>query len=333
MALLRQMLHAPGPDQLWGEALRAVDDPTCKCPTCRGVMRRVDHEIGGETVQVEVCKRCQMIWFDAHELGFFPAAPPPPQDPVPLEVRQKLAIADVQRQVDELHAEDPGLDSPRRWPTLLGLPAEIDGAPLSARHVATWSTAALITIISVLGFANPALVTTLQLQTMSDFVMHGLLTSFFVHAGWVHLLGNLWFLVVFGNDVEDLLGAARWFGMLVAATLVGSVLQLAAGVFAGDPRPCLGASGGITALVVYYALRLPDARLGIWLIPGLTTEWEGMGYPLWQLLSAKWWLAIWIAIQGALVYFQLNGVGSIAAASHLGGAAVGLLTWMATRDQ
>ncbi|MCA8966809.1 MAG: rhomboid family intramembrane serine protease [Planctomycetes bacterium] len=332
MALLRQMLVAPGPDELWGKALRGTDDPACKCPSCRGVMRSVDHEIAGDVVRVEVCKRCQMVWFDAHELGFFPAVQPPPEDPVPLEVRQQLALAHVARQVDQVREEDPGLGSLRRWPALVGLPVEIDGAVMSTRHVATWITAGSIAVVSVLGLLRPEVVTALQLRPMSDFGATALLTSFFVHAGVLQLLLNLWFLIVFANDVEDMLGTARWWVMLIAATIFGNVLQLAAGVVLDDPHPYIGAGGGVTAFVLYYTLRMPDARLGSWDIPGLHPS-LGMGYPSWDVMSAKGWFVAWVVLQALLTYAMGIGSPIIVATAHLGGATVGLLFHLATRDR
>ena len=91
----------------------------------------------------------------------------------------------------------------------------------------------------------------------------GLVSVFFVHGSWWHLLGNMYFLVVFGDNVEDVLGTRRRLLLLLAATIGGSLLQVL-----GDPHgniPCVGASGGIAGLIAFYALRFPDVRLGmIW---------------------------------------------------------------------
>lgn len=152
---------------------------------------------------------------------------------------------------------------------------------------------------------------------------HQLLTVFFVHGSWWHLLGNLWFLVVFGDDVELRFGRARWLGTVAVATLGASLAQLL--VDPSSKQPCVGASGGISGLIVCYALLLPDARLGLWVGRGLYLEWV--------TFSARTGLLLWFAMQGWLVVEQLAGTSNVAAVAHLGGALVGAGAWLAWRDR
>jgi hypothetical protein len=75
----------------------------------------------------------------------------------------------------------------------------------------------------------------------------------------MHLAGNLYFLLVFGSNVEDCLGKWRFFALILLATLAGDVLHVLA-----QPSSivsCIGASGGISGLIAYYVLKFPHARL------------------------------------------------------------------------
>src|SRR5205807_9788807 len=84
-------------------------------------------------------------------------------------------------------------------------------------------------------------------------------TSFFLHGGLMHLAGNLYFLVVFGSNVEDYLGGWRFLGLVLLATIAGDALHVLA-----QPDSivaCIGASGGISGLIAFYALKFPRTRL------------------------------------------------------------------------
>ena len=149
--------------------------------------------------------------------------------------------------------------------------------------------------------------------------LHGLtvFTAFFLHGGIAHLLGNVWFLLLAGDNCEDLLGWPRYL-LLLACGLVGG-----AAAHAGlDPRgmmPVIGASGGISAVMAYYALSLPRVRLVMcirWFI-----------YPFWFRLSVMWAMLLWLALQAGMAMMQWSGHGTVSAIAHLGGAATGGIFW------
>jgi membrane associated rhomboid family serine protease len=146
------------------------------------------------------------------------------------------------------------------------------------------------------------------------------LTSFFVHAGWLHLLGNLYFLLAFGPGVESRLGVRRFLLLLAIATLVGDVTHA---LF--EPRkelPTIGASGGISALIVFYAVSFPWNRFVVLL---------GGRWIFWQLsVPAVFYLFCWIGWQLFLLLLQLSGE-SVSALAHLGGFATGLVAFFVWR--
>jgi membrane associated rhomboid family serine protease len=208
----------------------------------------------------------------------------------------------------------------------LGLPIETDDGPLAHRPWLTWSLALLILIVSLAAFVNlKPIIAQYGLVPAHWMRLGGLtfLTAFFLHAGVFHLLTNLYFLLVFGDNVEDFLGRWRFLALILMATLAGHVLHII-----GDPAsrlPCIGASGGISGVVAFYACKYPHARMGFLFRYVTIFRWVRMPAYLLFLL--------WIAIQVMGACFQVTGDCGVAYRAHLGGAVVGVLFWLATRRE
>jgi membrane associated rhomboid family serine protease len=149
------------------------------------------------------------------------------------------------------------------------------------------------------------------------------LTSFFLHAGWVHFFGNAAFLAVFGDNVEDFLGHIRFLLLLIGASVAGDVLHMAL-----EPRgeiPAVGASGGISGVIVFYALQFPKARLVYLFRFGVIFRWVRF--------SALTGLLCWIVLQSIGVWQQISGQSGVSSLAHLGGAAFGLIWWWLARER
>ena len=139
-----------------------------------------------------------------------------------------------------------------------------------------------------------------------------LLTSMFLHGGIAHILGNMWFLWVFGDNVEDRLGPGSF---LVFYLLGGVAAALAQGVLmAGSSAPMIGASGAISAVLGAYYVLFPRA-------PVLTMVLL-VFYPVFFYLPAWFYLGYWALLQ---FVEALMGVPGIAFWAHLGGFAYGIL--------
>ena len=144
------------------------------------------------------------------------------------------------------------------------------------------------------------------------------ITSFFLHGGYFHLLANLYFLVVFGDNSEDVLGKGRYLLLIALATFAGHFAQILSDP--GSTTPCVGASGGISGILAYYCLRFPHARVGIILF-----------WVRWIRMPAGAMLVLWVLLQIIMAMKQAVGVSKVAVFAHLGGAAVGVLFWLVTR--
>jgi membrane associated rhomboid family serine protease len=145
---------------------------------------------------------------------------------------------------------------------------------------------------------------------------HGLMTLFtsmFVHGGWMHLLGNMLYLWIFGNNVEDLMGHMRFIVFYLIAGLSGAALQIAVGPEARVPM--IGASGAIAGVLGAYLVLFPAARVSTLII--LVFYVRIVEVPALIVLGV--WLLMQLLNAGAM------GPGGVAWFAHLGGFLAGLL--------
>ena len=145
-----------------------------------------------------------------------------------------------------------------------------------------------------------------------------LLTSMFLHGGWMHLLGNMWYLAIFGDNVEDRLGHGAFLFFYLAAGLSGGLLHYYFN--AGSSIPTVGASGAIAGVLGAYLAAFPKARV-ITLVPL---------FPFFQLMAlpAIVVLGLWFVFQffsGALSLAWGGAGGGVAWWGHVGGFAFGFL--------
>ena len=143
------------------------------------------------------------------------------------------------------------------------------------------------------------------------------LTSTFMHGGILHLAGNMLFLWVFGNNVEDAMGRPRFLLFYLLGGMAATALQVAMGPNAAVPN--VGASGAIAAVLGGYLLLYPGAR-------GLTLILL-VFIPIFLRLTAVVVLGLWFVEQLLFGYFDLNSggeAGGVAYFAHIGGFLFGL---------
>lgn len=141
-------------------------------------------------------------------------------------------------------------------------------------------------------------------------------TSMFMHGGWLHLLGNMLYLWIFGNNVEDRLGRVRFllFYLLcgVAAVFANALPQMNSTV------PMIGASGAISGILGAYLVLYPQARILVVI-------------PIFFFIQTVWWpawvvLALWFVLQiiSSLLTAEAQG-GGVAWGAHIGGFIAGMV--------
>jgi len=161
-------------------------------------------------INVDVCQHCHFIWFDAHEVDtLVPRQPEPVAPELPQKALEMLAIAEVERLSKQ--AEGPDLDSAapdESWKQIaafLGMPVEFDAPEEQRKPWATWLLSAAIICSSLFAFSNlREVVHRFGLIPAEATRLEGLpfVTSFFLHAGIIHLAGNMYFLLAFGHAVK-----------------------------------------------------------------------------------------------------------------------------------
>jgi len=143
-------------------------------------------------------------------------------------------------------------------------------------------------------------------------------TSMFLHGGWMHLLGNMWFLWLFGDNVEDRMGRGRFLWFYLLCGLAAGATHLALNPH--SPVPTIGASGAIAGVMGAYAFTFPRARV-LTLVP-LGFFIRLMELPAWVFLG------VWFVFQffnGALTTAATHGqAAGVAFWAHVGGFVAGI---------
>jgi rhomboid family protein len=207
-----------------------------------------------------------------------------------------------------------------------------DDNPARLRPVVTWAAIGICVavffwqlsfdeaqeeqLIEVLGF-TPASLT--EGPSGADIVAYSevwltLITSMFLHGGFLHLGGNMLYLWIFGNNVEDAMGHVRFLGFYFACGVMAALSQALS-----EPHsaiPMVGASGAISGVLASYAVIFPRARVNVVIPLGI------IFYPL--KISAVYVIGIWFLLQLSNL-FGSSQMGGVAFWAHVGGFLTGLV--------
>ncbi len=142
------------------------------------------------------------------------------------------------------------------------------------------------------------------------------ITSMFLHGSWMHILGNMWFLWIFGNNIEDSMGHLRFVTFYLVCGLAAAMAQVLASP--NSPIPMVGASGAISGVMGAYLLLYP--RVKVYAIIPLGFIFTSVGMPAWVMLG--YWFLIQI-VSGAM---SVGGEGGgVAFWAHAGGFIAGVV--------
>jgi membrane associated rhomboid family serine protease len=143
----------------------------------------------------------------------------------------------------------------------------------------------------------------------------GFVTSMFLHGGLMHLAGNMLFLWIFGDNLEDKLGHVGYLLFYLAGGIGAGLIQVASEP--GSAVPMVGASGAIAAVMGGYLLLFPRARVDVVLI--LVIIFRVFPVPAWVMLG------VWLGLQVFSGTFSTANAGGVAYWAHTGGFVVGLV--------
>ncbi|MDR3676063.1 MAG: rhomboid family intramembrane serine protease [Acidobacteriota bacterium] len=151
--------------------------------------------------------------------------------------------------------------------------------------------------------------------------------SMFLHGGWLHLLGNMLFLFVFGRSIEDRFGHFRFLLLYLASGVVAAVVQIF--ISPGSRIPTIGASGAIAGVLGAYFICYPGARITT-LIPLFIFFWT-VQVP--AILLLGYWFLIQFVAGFEMLSIQTATAGGVAWWAHIGGFASGVLLALIMRPQ
>ncbi|MBI3805196.1 MAG: rhomboid family intramembrane serine protease [Nitrospirae bacterium] len=146
------------------------------------------------------------------------------------------------------------------------------------------------------------------------------LTSMFLHGGWLHLIGNMWALWIFGDNIEDQMGRRRFLAFYLLTGMIAGVVHGLMNIH--STMPTVGASGAIAGVFGAYFVLFPHSRV-IVLFPIFFI-------PFFFELPAGFYLLFWYLSQllgGTLAGIGPGGVGGVAFWGHVGGFASGMLLY------
>ncbi len=318
-------------NKIWQRAKSGGYKSYRNCPICMKDLPEVPIINDDKTICLDVCTKCYFVWFDCKEYESLPKVeiPKTAEEELPPEAREALAIFKIKsmketREYAGINTDDPPEKFYQKLIALLGYPVEDNVYVLKNMPIVTWVIGLVMVFITVLSISDmQSAIEVFGLIPAEFFRGYGVtfITSFFLHAGIAHLVGNLYFLLVFGDNVEDVLGKRQYILLIIFAALAGDILHIMI-----DPQklvPSVGASGGISGVLAYYCLRFPDARLKMFYFFYFRFAWLSM--------NVKTFIVIWIIIQVLIALKQTDGMSDISGLAHLGGAIIGILFWLSEK--
>jgi membrane associated rhomboid family serine protease len=199
-----------------------------------------------------------------------------------------------------------------------------DHNPSSSAPVVTWALIA-INVVVFAGYAGLFADEARLSAFFADWALipadltgggpwHPVVTSMFLHGGWLHLGGNMLFLWIFGDNLEEQFGHGGFLAFYLACGVLAALAQVAPDP--GSPIPMVGASGAIAGVMGGYLLLFPKARVDVLFIIVILIRIVPL--PAWLMLGA------WAGLQVLGGFASGAGEGGVAYLAHLGGFAAGV---------
>ncbi len=308
---------------LWRNAKNGNYIAGVHCPSCNLPMRQLKIGTGSISFDLDICPVCTALWFDKGELEQIPVKIPAIADELPQRAKEIMALHQIETIAEQNHDLDGGNNTPdANWkflPLILGLPVEKDSIQRRRLPLITWFLAAVC--LAFYGYAEFSDTHTLLLRQWGFIPaqwdrLYGLtiFSSMFLHGGPGHLLGNIYFLLLFGDNVEDKFGAGRYILLILLSGVCAAIFYMLTAVQTGIP--CVGASGFISGIIAAYAIMFPKAKL-VFLLTCRFLVCRLIAIP------AFFAAALWFIYQ--LLMFRYAPNSQTAFAAHIGGFIPGIV--------
>ena len=294
------------------------------CPNCRVVMKKFNYAVDSN-VFLDKCASCGGIWSDAGEAARI--ASYLKDDPDAAVVGQFIAKCEAEKNKYR-DLGDRSLNRSLRQGYGLGIILPLnDDNPTQRFPFITISLIGICILIFAIQAVFGAWSEEFYLRfgfIPKDFFSIGLLTSTFLHVGVLHLAGNMFFLWLFGDNIEDRLGITGYILLFFACAFAADLLH--ALFNPGSSMPAVGASGAISGIMGAYLVFYPGVNIKVWV-------WHRIyDVPAWL------YLGLWFLVQ--LFYGRISthtDIGNVGWFAHIGGfvfgAAVAFVIKRKTNDQ
>jgi membrane associated rhomboid family serine protease len=257
-----------------------------------------------KAIEIDYCHSCKGLWLDASEGKKLP----------------KITRENQLNDEEQAKHEEPGILS-YLFQLLTRFPVE-GYNPVRSYTYALYTIIATIVvcfIVQIAYFSNHGLqeidlyraVGIIPKQVLAGEQIWTMFSHIFFHAGIMHLLGNLYFLYVFGDNIEDTMGSTKFLLIFFASAFLGAALHLA--LYPNSNIPMIGASGAISGILGAYLLLFP--RVDVYV----------MIFVIRVKLNISFYLGFWIIYQVAMYFISHPTGGGVAWLAHIGGFVCGLL--------
>ncbi|MEQ1724244.1 MAG: rhomboid family intramembrane serine protease [Pseudobdellovibrio sp.] len=295
------------------------------CTYCNEKLKLI--QLPNIEVQIDYCTHCSTAWFDKSELPTAEQTHSPVSKTSDSKSRWYLygkALIEIKYQTPQYEVNYAQFSENKFKYVIaaLGFPTELEKDDFLLLPLFTWSLMIAIFIISAIGFKNINwFVDNLSFSTEATGIsyLYRMISSFFVHANYIHLLGNLYFLWVFGDDIEDYLGEHKYILLLLSSAILGCLVF---NLFHNQGPPLIGASGGISGLIGFYIMKFPKKRFlvrGRYGVLNVSSIAFGAFFIFTQLIYA--------------FIFETSGHSNVAFSGHVGGFLAGVMFYYYTLYQ
>ncbi len=273
------------------------------CGDCHKPLQHY-HLLKEYEVVIDCCPSCNGVWLDKHEID------------------QVLHSPKIQQAIEALNKKT----SWRSWvfQALTQMPVEYN-LPVKRTPVITWSLIGLCCLLFIVGTVYPeqnkTLLATFGFSSATSspgLLLTQLIGYQFLHASWLHLAGNMYFLWIIGDNLEEALGRLKFLAIYLVSGMVAALAEWAV-YDSGNSSPLLliGASGSVAALFGIYLVLFRYASLSF------------MFFVFQKKLSPVWYFLIW---SGLNILGLLLGDAGVAYMAHLAGFACGIVIGLLVRS-
>lgn len=324
---LRNMADPKLITKAWMESVHSNSNVKIKCPHCFGQMSSVKTQLMRSNVELDICRSCMFFWLDHAEVNVLPIK----KDIEDIQEKNrnyaerefaKFVVLNKTENLDS-YVESAGKNNGVDYLfSIFGLPVESDYESLKLKPFLTWFIIFCVLVASLVSFKNPTFFDFLVLNSSSSYlsIVRQSVFSFFIQNGYINLFINIYFLWIFGDNVEDELGRKNYLLLILTSFLISTLGYKYSLNGTGN---FIGAGVVISAIVVFYILRFPHKHFIMRILSIHTLFYRKKLFMNFKI-SAKFLALIFLAKELINYFYLKNTISPAANLSYFLGLLVGI---------